>query len=75
MCIWIIDIGILVRFVYRMGDMGGAMKLNETYLLFTPDTDEAEARTRYRQRVGGEPREVKRDDQERLELGPVEDEA
>ena len=47
------------------------MKLNEVYLMFTPDTDEAEARARYRQRVGGEPREVQRDDQGRLELGPV----
>ena len=53
--------------------MGRTMKLNEIYLLFTPDTDEAEARARYRQRVGGEPREVQRDDQRRLELGPVED--
>ena len=49
------------------------MKLDETYLLFTPDTDETEARARYRQRIGGEPREVKRDEQRRLELGPVED--
>ena len=47
------------------------MKLNETYLLFTADHCPLKAAERYRQRVGGEPKEVEVHGKY-LVVGPVE---
>lgn len=47
------------------------MILNETYLLFTADHDKVEAVERYKQRLGGVPKEVEVEGKN-LVVGPVE---
>ncbi len=50
------------------------MKLNKTYLAFTADTTEAEARARYGERIGSKPKRVEpgTDHPQLLVAGPVE---